>query len=104
MLIVANQVNDTQTERSMAERHISVPKPLTAGNLVEWFQRFEICSKVNNWNAETIAVKLPTLLEGEALVIWLELSNDKQKDYKEAKKKLVATMTPAEFVSLHHIF
>ena len=53
---------------------------------------------------ETIAVKLPTLLEGEALVIWLELSNGKQKDYKEAKKKLVATMTPAEFVSLHHIF
>jgi len=88
----------------MAERHIVVPKPLAAGNLVEWFQRFEICSKVNNWNAKTIAVKLPMLLKGEAFVIWLELSNGKQKDYKEVKKKLVATMTPAEFVPLHYIF
>ena len=92
--------SDVQTERSIAERHISVPKPLATGNPVEWFQKFEICSKANNWNAETMAVKLPTLLEGEALAIWLELSEDEQKDYKEAKKKLVATMTPAEFVSL----
>ena len=35
------------------------------------------------------ALKLPALLEGEALAIWLELSDDDQKDYKEAKKKIV---------------
>lgn len=30
----------------MAKRHISVPKPLAASDPVEWFQKFEICSKV----------------------------------------------------------
>ena len=29
------------------------------------------------------AKKMPTLLEGEALVVWLDLSEDDQKDYNE---------------------
>ena len=84
----------------MAERHISVPKPLAASDPAEWFQNFEIGRKANGWNKETMAVKLPTLLEGEALAVWLELNDDEQKDYDQAKEKLVLTMTPAEFVSL----
>ena len=83
-----------------AERHISVPKPLAASDPVEWFQKFEICSKANSWDEARKAVKLPTLLEGEALAIWLDLSDDEQKDYEKVKDKLVTTMTPAEFVSL----
>ena len=61
---------------------------------------FEIGRKANGWNKETMAVKLPTLLEGEALAVWLELNDDEQKDYDQAKEKLVLMMTPAEFVSL----
>ena len=57
----------------MAERHISVPKPLATGDPGEWFLRFEICSKANSWNKETMALKMPTLLEGEALAVWLDL-------------------------------
>jgi len=34
------------------------------------------------------AIKLPTLLEGEALAIWLELSDDEQKTYDIAKKAI----------------
>ena len=51
----------------MMERHVSIPKPFSTGDITEWFQRFEICCKANGWNDETKAVKLPTLLEGEAL-------------------------------------
>ena len=53
----------------------------------EWFKRLEICCSANEWNDATKAVKLPTLLEGEAFAIWLDLSEDTQKEYKEASKK-----------------
>ena len=45
------------------------------------------------------ALKLPTLLEGEALAIWLELS-DEQKDYKRAKKGIIDKIMPMAFTSL----
>ena len=84
----------------MAEKHISIPKPFCTGDISEWFLKFEICSKANTWNAETQAVKLPTLLEGEALAVWLEMSEEDQADYKKAKEKLCKKLTPMEFVSL----
>ena len=45
-------------------------------------------------------MKMPTLLEGEALAIWLELSEEEQDDYASAKEALVKAMMPMEFVSL----
>ena len=63
-------------------RHISLPKPFASGNVNKWCQRFEICSKANEWNDATTALKLPTLLEGEAFAVWMELTADEQKDYK----------------------
>lgn len=64
------------------------------------FQHFDICSKANRWNDATKALKLPTLLEGGALAVQLELSNEEQGDYASAKGALVKTMMPMEFVSL----
>ena len=84
----------------MAERHISLPKPFTTGDTHEWFQRFEICCRANGWNQAAHVLKLPTLLEGEALAIWLELSEEEQKDYATAEEKIVNTIAPIEFVSL----
>ena len=89
----------------MAERHVSVPKPFASGDANEWFQRFDICSRANSWNNATKALKLPTLLEGEALAIWLELTAEEQSDYDATKEKISETMMPMEFVSLeefHH--
>ena len=62
--------------------------------------RFEICSKVNEWNEATQALKLSTLLEGEALASWLELSKEEQGDYKSAKEKLMAKLIPPSFAIL----
>ena len=48
---------------------------------------------------------LPTLLEGEALAVWLELEEDDQSDYEKVKDKLISKLQPAEFVFLdafHH--
>ena len=83
----------------MAE-HVSVPKPFASGDAYEWLQKFEICSKANKWTDETKALKLPTLLEGEALAVWLEISEAEQADYKVVKKKLCDKLTPMGFVSL----
>jgi len=52
-----------------ASKHISVPKTFAAGDVDKWFSRFKICCKANDWDATVQAVKLPTLLEGEALVV-----------------------------------
>ena len=46
--------------------HISLPKPFTSGDVSKWCQCFEICSKANDWENATMALELPTLLEGEA--------------------------------------
>ena len=42
--------------------------------MCEWLTRFEICARANAWTDERKALTLPTLLEGEALAVWLELN------------------------------
>ncbi|KAL5481615.1 hypothetical protein EMCRGX_G021810 [Ephydatia muelleri] len=84
----------------MAEqRHVSIPKPFASGDAGEWFKRFEICCKANAWDEKAKVLKLPTLLEGEALATWMELSEDEQGDYGAAKQKMIERMVPASFVS-----
>lgn len=85
---------------STAERHVSLPKPFASGDAKEWFKRFDICCKANGWNEATQALKLPTLLEGEALAIWLELTEEQQGNYTTAKDSIVKTMMPMEFISM----
>ena len=67
---------------------ISLPKPFAEGNPVEWFQKYDICCTANGWEIEAKAKRLPTLLEREALAVWLELSEAEQKSYKDAKAKI----------------
>ena len=49
-----------------AGSHFSIPKPFSSGDVVEWCQRFDLCSDANKWEDEVKAVKMPTLREGEA--------------------------------------
>ena len=84
----------------MAEKHISLPKPFSGGDAADWFQRFEICSRTNGWDAAVKTAKLPTLLEGEALAVWLELTTEQQDDYAGAKKEILSAVMPMGFVSL----
>ena len=71
---------------SNPSKHISIPKKFSSGDADEWSSCFEICSKANDWNAATKATKLPTLLEGEALAVWLKLTEEDKEDYSKAKK------------------
>ena len=49
---------------------------------------------------EDQAIKLPTLLEGEALVIWLEISAELQKDYSVTKREIQNVIMPMGFILL----
>ena len=77
--------------------NVSLPKPFASGDASEWFTRFEICSNANEWSDDQKALKLPTLLEGEALAVWLKCSDTEKKNYGQAKAKITK---PPEFVSL----
>ena len=84
----------------MAGKHISLLSPFKEGDPTEWFQRYEICCTANEWSEATQLVKLPALLEGDALAVWLELAPEDQRDYMTAKRKITAHMSPVRFVSL----
>ena len=70
-----------------ASKHISLPKPFLEGNPNDWFRKYEICCVANDWGNELKAKKLPTLLKGEALAIWLEMTTEQQGTYQTAKSR-----------------
>ena len=51
---------------------MSLLRSCGSGDAYEWLKNFEICCKANKWTDETKALKLPTVLEGEALAVWLK--------------------------------
>ena len=84
----------------MAATHVSIPKSFSSGDAREWFQKFKICSDANGWDGAKKAKKLPTLLEGEALAAWMELTEEEKRDFGVVKEKLIRKLAPLEFVSL----
>jgi len=81
-------------------KHISLPRQFSEGEPTEWFQKYEICCDANDWDDAMKAKKLPTLLEGEALAIWIELTTEEKASYTTSKAKIIARMAPVRFVSL----
>ena len=81
-------------------KHISVPQPFISGYIVDWVYRFNICAKANEWNDDTKAVKLPTLLEDKALAVWLDLTKEQQGDYSVTVEELKKKLAPSGFSSL----
>ena len=47
-----------------------------------------------------MALKLPALLEGEVLAVWLELTQDEQKNYETTKQKIIDSIMPMSFILL----
>ena len=48
---------------------------------------------------EIKTAKLSTRLEGEALATWLELDEEKRKEYEKVKEKMVEILMPTGFVT-----
>ena len=65
---------------------------------------YEICSDANDWDYKTKAKKLFTLLNSEALVIWLELTTEEERSYMTSKAKIIARTVPVKFMCLHEFY
>ena len=68
-------------------KHISVPRTFESGDIIEWL----------SWDTAVKAVKLLTLLEGEALAVWLDLTEEEQADYSVTVDKLRRKLAPSGF-------
>ena len=82
--------------KRMAERHIVLPSTFKDGDIDEWLQKFEICANANGWDETTQARKLPTLLDGEALMTFLEMPEDDKKDFTKIFTALKNEFPPEE--------
>ena len=83
----------------MASKHISLPSSFAAGDPTEWFMWFEIHCNANEWSDVLKARKLPTLLEGEALAVWMELSVAEE-SCQSAKAEMITRIAPVQCVLL----
>ena len=84
----------------LCPHHLCCDRPLAEGDPTDWFLKYEICCVSNDWGDEVKAKKLPTLLEGEPLAIWLELSEEQRGSYETVKAKIIKAMAPVRFTSL----
>ena len=50
--------------------------------------------------SRTERLKQLTLLEGEALAVWMELSEEDKEDYAEVKKVIKSKLLPTTFMAL----
>lgn len=58
-------------------KHISIPRVFSSGDFKEWLTRFNICAKSNGWDDSKKYDKIATFLEGEALVVYLEMDKSR---------------------------
>ena len=77
-------------------KQISLPSPFSHGNAVKWFQRFEICCNVNEWNDGMRSYQH----------YWKgKLSEEQRVSYSDAKAKMIERLRLLQFFSVdkfHH--
>ena len=71
---------------SNSNKQISLLRPFAEGDPKEWY---DICCMTNEREDTVKAKKLPTLLEGEVLAIWLELTTEEKATYGTSKSKII---------------
>ena len=73
----------------MVDHHVAILSSMKDGdNFKEWWSKFELCAEANSWNDATKAKKVPTFLEGEALVAYLEMPDGNKTYYSKVLNAL----------------
>uniref|UniRef100_A0A5S6R1E0 CCHC-type domain-containing protein n=1 Tax=Trichuris muris TaxID=70415 RepID=A0A5S6R1E0_TRIMR len=71
-----------------------LPPTFRDGDFQLWIKRFEICADANCWNSQTRALRLPTLLDGEAFMVYNSLEAETRGSYTELKRALCSALQP----------
>uniref|UniRef100_A0A5S6QDX7 J domain-containing protein n=1 Tax=Trichuris muris TaxID=70415 RepID=A0A5S6QDX7_TRIMR len=74
--------------------NVSLPRQFENGDFLEWATRFELCSRSNGWTDSVMAMKLPTLLEGEAYIVYQGLPEEVLNSYVQLKEALTSRLHP----------
>lgn len=77
------------------DKHVSVPRVFSSGNFREWLTRFKICAKSNGWDDAVWHNKIATFLEGEALAVYLELTDAQRLKFDDITSSLDTNFHPA---------
>uniref|UniRef100_A0A1X7T8N3 Uncharacterized protein n=1 Tax=Amphimedon queenslandica TaxID=400682 RepID=A0A1X7T8N3_AMPQE len=57
-------------------KHLALPRTLSDGSdLNQWLQKFNICATDNSCDGDTCAKKIQTFLDGEALMVHIEMAD-----------------------------
>ena len=76
---------------------MALPKTIKDGDeLDEWLVKFDICANSNGWDNDKKASKIPTFLEGEVLVAYLEMADEDNTDYSTLVRALRAEFRTKE--------
>uniref|UniRef100_A0A5S6QBE1 RNA-directed DNA polymerase n=1 Tax=Trichuris muris TaxID=70415 RepID=A0A5S6QBE1_TRIMR len=78
--------------------NVSLPRQFDSGDFLEWATRLELCSRSNGWSDAVMAMKLPTLLEGEAYRVYQSLHKEVLNTYSSLKEALNTRLLPAELL------
>ena len=68
--------------RIMAKTTLALPEVFGDGDFDLWLRKLEICVVVNGWKDDHIVKRLPTLLTGNAFVVFERLPAAKNEDIK----------------------
>ena len=81
--------------------HVALP-PSYAGvsDVGEFINHFDVCKECNAWDDAKAATKIAVCLSGQALAIYLALSPESRKDYKEVQTALLTAFKPAGFTAM----
>ena len=79
---------------SSTNQHVSVPRTYSTGNFREWLTRFKICALSNGWDDSILHRKIASFLEGEALAVYLELSDTQKEKFSEITSALEKNFHP----------
>ncbi|KFD49059.1 hypothetical protein M514_10107, partial [Trichuris suis] len=73
---------------------LSLPEPFADGDFAQWIRHFELCASANGWQDTIKAKKLPTLLKGDALLMFFELPEQVRNNYQDLVDALKAQLNP----------
>ncbi|KFD49261.1 hypothetical protein M513_09813 [Trichuris suis] len=87
-------MSDLESKITYCVNSVSLPRPFENGSFTEWLLKFDLCANANGWDDAVKRLKLPTLLEGEAFLVYRSVSPDNCKSYRELVEALKSALRP----------